>query len=140
MSQESATPDPVELARLGFDALNRGDVDGFLSTWAPGAVWDLNAWGIGSFEGMAAIRGFVEDWLGNYEDYLAEAEEIVDLGDGVVFVAYREVARPLRSEGNLERRRAQVSLFVEGRVERFTTYTDIAEARAAAERLAESRG
>ena len=108
MHEESATPELVELTRLGFDALNRRDVDGLLSNWAPDAVWDLNAWGIGTFEGVAAIRGFVEDWLGNYEDYLAEAEEIVDLGGGVVFVAYREVARPLGSEGNLERRQAQV--------------------------------
>src|SRR6476620_5823009 len=93
-----------------------------------------------TFEGVAAIRGFVEDWLGNYEDYLAEAEEILDFGDGVVFVAYREVARPVGSEGNLERRQAQVLLSVEGRVVRATTYTDIDQARAAAERLAEERG
>jgi ketosteroid isomerase-like protein len=139
MHEESETPDLVELTRLGFDALNRRDVDGLLSNWAPDAVWDLNAWGIGTFEGVASIRGFVEDWLGNYDGYLAEAEEILDLGDGVVFVAYREVARPIGSEGNLERRQAQVLLFVEGRVERFTTYTDPNEARAAAERLAGER-
>jgi len=140
VSQESTTPDPVEGVRRAFEALRRRDVDEFMSTWTPDAVWDLNAWGIGSFEGLAAIRGFVEDWLGNYEDYLAEAEEIFDLGDGVVFVAYREFARPLGSEGNLERRQAQVLLSVEGRVERATTYKDIDQARAAAERLAEERG
>ena len=133
------SPDLVEPVRLGFDALNRRDVDGLMSNWAPDAVWDLNAWGIGTFEGVAAIRGFVADWLGNYEDYLAESEEILDLGRGVVFVAYREVARPLGSEGRLERRHAQVVLFVQGSVERFTTYTDIDEARAAAERLAKER-
>jgi len=122
VSQESTTPDPVEGVRRAFEALRRRDVDEFMSTWTPDAVWDLNAWGIGSFEGLAAIRGFVEDWLGNYEDYLAEAEEIFDLGDGVVFVAYREFARPLGSEGNLERRQAQVLLSVEGRPRSFFGY------------------
>jgi hypothetical protein len=40
-----------------------------------------------------AIRAFLEDWLGTYEEYLAEVEEVLDLGHGVVFVAYREDGR-----------------------------------------------
>ncbi len=57
-----------------------------------------------------------------------------------MFIAYREVARPLGSEGRVERRQAQVALMEQGSVRRLTTYTDIDEARAAADQLAESRG
>ena len=137
MSQESTTPD---LVRRGVDALNRRDFDALLRLYAPDAELDFNAWGIGTFEGLTAIRGFAEDWLGNYEEYLAGAEKILDLGHGVVFVAYREVARPMASQGRLDRRQAQVTLLREGSIERMTMYADPDEARAAAERLARERG
>ena len=139
MLEESTTPDLVERVQQTFDALSRRDLDVMLSLWAADGVWDLNAWGIGTFEGLAAIRGFVEDWRGNYEEYLAEPEQIVGLGNGVAFVAYREVARLVGTEGRLERRQAYVSLERDGLVERVTMYADIDEARAAAERLAEER-
>ncbi|HTQ68489.1 MAG TPA: hypothetical protein VMI13_07330 [Solirubrobacteraceae bacterium] len=60
----------------------------------------------------------------------------------MVFVAYREVARPMGGEGHLERHQAQVSLWVEGRIARLTSYADVEDARAAATaaRAAISRG
>jgi ketosteroid isomerase-like protein len=103
-------------------------------------VWDFNAWGIGTFKGRPAIRRFLEDWLGSYEEYRAERDETLDLGHGVVFIAYRERARPAASHAHFESRRGLVALVRDGLVERFTLYTDIDEARAAAERLAEERG
>ena len=41
--------------------------------------------------GMAALRGvggdswLLEDWIGAYEEFEVEPEEILDLGNGVVF-------------------------------------------------------
>jgi len=140
MSEESTTPNQVERTRRDFEALSRRDMDGFMGNWATHVVVDLNAWGIGTFEGAPAARVLFEDWQGNYEAWQIEAEEILDLGDGVVFVAYREVARPLNSAGHLERRQAMVSAWAEGKLIRLTGYTDINEARAAAERLAVERG
>ena len=138
MPEESTTPD---LVRRGYEALNRRDFDALLRLYAPDAELDFNAWGVRTFEGHAAIRGFAEDWLGSYEEYRAEADEILDLGDGVVFVAYRERARLAGTEANLERRQAYVaSLQPNGLVKRLTWYTDIDEARAAGERLAQERG
>jgi ketosteroid isomerase-like protein len=136
--EESTMPD---LVRRGIEALNRRDFDALLRLYAPDAELDFNAWGIGTFKGHAAIRSFVEDWLGSYETYRDEADEILDLGHGVVFVAYRERARLAGTEANLERRQAYVaSLQPDGLVERQAWYTDIDEARAAAERLAQERG
>jgi ketosteroid isomerase-like protein len=123
-----------------FGAANRRDLDVALSFYAPDAVWETVSLGT-SFEGVAAIRGFLEDWLSAYERYEMEPEEIVDLGNNVVFVVVRLTARPIGSAGSaLVRRRPLVFVWVEDMVARVTAYADsIDEGRAAATRLAESR-
>lgn len=141
MSEQSVTPDLVELTRRIFEAADRRDFDAVLSFCAPDAVWE--AVGLGtSFEGVAAIRGFLEDWLSAYEEFEMEPEEILDLGNGVVFVGTRLTGRPVGSPGSaLMRRRPLVFIWVEGFLARVTSpSSDIDGGRAAAERLAESRG
>jgi ketosteroid isomerase-like protein len=64
VSQESTTPDLVELTRRAFEAGSRHDIDAVMGFYAPNAVWDLSNVGIGTFEGVAAIRSFAEEWLG----------------------------------------------------------------------------
>jgi ketosteroid isomerase-like protein len=140
MSEESTTPDLVELTRRMMDALNRRDLDAYMGFYATDAVFDLSDVGIGTFEGVAAIRAFFDDWHRNWEDYLVEVDEVLHLGHDVVFTAYREEGRLVGSEGRVEQRRGRVALWVQARVERVTNYLDIGQARAAAERLAESRG
>jgi hypothetical protein len=49
-------------------------------------------------------------------------------------------ARPAGSNGHVRLRYAAVSVWREGVIVRTTNYSDIDEARAAAERLAETRG
>jgi len=61
-------------------------------------------------------------------------------GHGVVFPAYREDGRPVDSDGRVERRQAQVTVWAAGVIERSTVYTDVDEAGTAAERLAQERG
>jgi hypothetical protein len=39
-----------------------------------------------SFEGVTAIRSFLEDWLGSYVEYESGQEKGKDMGNGVVFV------------------------------------------------------
>jgi ketosteroid isomerase-like protein len=139
MPEESTTPDLVESVRVMFGAVARGDFDTFLSFYAPDAVLDAVEVGE-TFEGLAAIRGFLEDWFGNYEEYEVEPEEILDLGGGVVFAVTREGGRPAGSPGRVEQRVAFVIEWVGGMVARFTADYDINRTRAAAERLAEERG
>ena len=69
-----------------------------------------------------------------------EAEETLDLGNGVGFRVLFQKGRPVGSGGELELRYAAVSVWDDGRVVRMTNYGDIPEARAAAERLAENGG
>ena len=82
MSEESTTPDLVELVRMQFEALNRRDLDGVMSSVAEDAVLDGR---VEVLEGRAAIRGFLDEWFGAYEELDYELEEVSHLGGGVVF-------------------------------------------------------
>ena len=95
--------------------------------------------GLEVYEGRAAIGRFFEDWWGAYETSEARAEEIVDLGSGVTLAVVVFNARLSGSGGAVRFRYAAVTVWVEGAVSRETNYTDIDEARAAAERLAAER-
>ncbi len=140
MSEESTTPDLVELTRRVFEASSRHDVDAARSFYAPDAVFDLSDVALGTFEGVAAIASFLEDWWGTWGDHLTEAEEVVDLGHGVVFSRVWEDGRMAGSDSHVQQRRGWVVVWVEDVILRATAYLDIDEARAAAERLAEERG
>jgi ketosteroid isomerase-like protein len=138
MSDES-TPDLVELVRRFTEAANSG-LEEFVSFHAPDAVWDMAPYGMGTYEGLAAIRSFYEGWLDAFEDFAAEAEDVFDLGNGVAFSVFVQTGRPRGSSGEIRVPYATVTVWVEGLVVRVTMYDDIDEARAAAERLAEERG
>ena len=136
MSEESTTPDQVELVRGLVDALDRCDVDTVASFHARDAVLEA---AVGRFEGVAAIRGFSEDWLANYEEFAATLEEVRNLGSGVTFSVIRQQGRLVGSSGHVQLRNAMVNVWVDGVIARTITGPDIDEARAAAERLVEER-
>jgi hypothetical protein len=69
-----------------------------------------------------------------------EADEDVNLGRGITFAVLRGEGRPRGSSGDVRFRFASVAIWGDGVIERETTYIDIGEARAAAERLAQERG
>ena len=138
MSEESTTHDLVELMGRTFEAANRRDLDAVAGSFAEDAIFDGRAAGA-LFEGRAAIRRFLEDWFGAYEELEVGLEEVRDLGNGVVFAVVIQNGRPAGSAGHLRQREGWVFVWVRGLIARLTAY-DIDEARAAAERLAESRG
>ena len=141
MSQESTTPDLAELTRRFVETWNRRDLDAWMGFFAPDAVWEVPALGT-SVEGAAAIRSFGEEWLIAFAEYEVQAEEILDLGNGVVFAGTRQTLRAARSTGGALLQEVWVYAFVwvEGMLVRSTIYGDPDEARVAAERLAEERG
>jgi hypothetical protein len=110
-----------------------------LSNFGPTSVWDSTAVGLGIHDGLASIREHLEGWIGSYEEFEIEQEEVLDLGDGVAFGVERQTARLVGSTAYVHLRYAVVALWVEGLIERLMTYTDIDEGRAAAERLARER-
>jgi ketosteroid isomerase-like protein len=136
MSEESTTPDLVELVRKQVEALDRGDFNGVMSSVAEDGVLDGRA---DLIEGRAAIRGFLEEWFRAYEELDFELEEVSDLGGGVVFAVVIQDGRLVGGDGRLRQREGWVYLWVGGSIARLTT-SEVDEARAAAERLAEERG
>src|SRR2546426_9618482 len=98
MSQESTTRDLVERWRQMEEAFLRRDFDAMISFFAPDAIWDVSSAGIGRFEGAAAIRRFLEDWTGSYQEY-EHQPEAQDLGNGVGFAVILLDARPADSAG-----------------------------------------
>jgi ketosteroid isomerase-like protein len=136
---EKSTTDLVELVRRSAEPANSRDFEGLMHFWAPNAVWDLSPMGLGTYEGDA-IRKFFEDWIGAYDEFQMEVEDVRDLGNGVALAEVVQTARPAGSTGSVQICYVAVSIWAAGLIERNTNYGDIDEARAAAERLAEERG
>lgn len=139
MSEQSATPDLVELSRQRFAAVNRRDLDAVLSFFAADAVWDMSPIDMGVFEGHAAIRDALENWWDTFPGIVSELDEALDLGNGVLFQAVTQRGPAAGSTGDIRQRSGRVLLVVDGLIETLTSYNDIEQARDAAERLAEER-
>jgi ketosteroid isomerase-like protein len=141
MSGESTTPDLAERLLQGLEAVNRRDPDALLSVHAPDAVWDFSQRGVGTFEGSAAIRGFLTDYFDSFDDLVYVLEQTHVLDNGVVLTVVSQQARPVGVAGHVHTREGWVFSFsTDGMIVRLSTYEDIQQARAAAERLAEERG
>jgi uncharacterized protein (TIGR02246 family) len=138
MAEESTTPDLVELVGRAFEAANRRDLDAVASSFAEDATFDGRVVA-DSFEGRAAIRRFLENWFGAYEELEFMLEEVRNLGNGVVFAVVVQNGRPAGSAGHLRQREGWVFVCIRGLIARLTTY-EVDEGRAAAEGLAEERG
>lgn len=137
MSEESTPADLVELTRRVFEAGNRSELDLVVSFYASDASFDMSPMGLGTFEGRAALRAFLEDWFSAYDRYHVEAEEIVELANGVTLSIVSQKGRLAGSDGVIDLRYAAVAVWRAGQVVLTTNYADIDEARAAAERLAQ---
>ena len=129
----------AELVRRSSEPANTRDYEEMMRYWQPDGVWDLTPLGLGAYEGGAAVRGFLEDWFGAYDDLRIEIEEIRDLGAGVAFVVLAQSARPAGSVGSVALRYASVAIWRDGLIVRCTQYSDIDQARADAAKLAEQR-
>ncbi|MCW3026834.1 MAG: SnoaL-like domain [Solirubrobacterales bacterium] len=137
MSEESTIPDLAELTRVVFEAVNRRDIDAVMSFFAPDAFLA----GFEVVEGRAAIRGFLDEWFGYFAELRFEVEEFVVLDDGVVLAVVHQEGRPVGVDGQVHQREGwAIHWSADGLLVRLTTHTDIDEARAAAERLAQERG
>jgi uncharacterized protein (TIGR02246 family) len=137
MSEESMTPDLVELMGRAFEAANRRDLDAVAGSFADDATFDGR--GVPDhYEGRAAIRSMLEEWFGAYEELEFGLEEARDLGNGVVFAVVVQSGRPAGSAGHLRQHEGWVFVWVRGLIARLTTYP-VDQGRAAAERLAEER-
>jgi len=128
MSQEN-----VELTRLGYEAVNRGDIDGLLDLCAPDVEWhDPLAIDTSAVTGKDAIRAFFETVMEPWEQLRREPEEIIDLGRDRVLVLFHMTGRGKRSGIEVEGRGGDLLTIREGRLARWVAYPDRAQALEAA--------
>jgi ketosteroid isomerase-like protein len=81
MSQEN-----VEMVRRGYEAVNRGDVEGILARMAPQIRYDLSerVFNPAVYEGHDGVRRMIEDMGEVWDDFHLEPLEFIDAGDKVV--------------------------------------------------------
>ena len=95
MSQEN-----VEIARLAYEAFNRGDIAGVLDLGAPDVEWqDLAVIDTRVATGKAPVGAFFETVMEPFEDVRREPEEIIDLGGNRVLVLFHTTGRGKGSGG-----------------------------------------
>ena len=86
----------------------------------------------GTFHGHDGIRSFLREWLGTWDDYSFEVEDIVAGAGGRVLVLFRERGRGKGSGVEVELRPGGVWTVAGGEVIRYRGYVDRDEAARAA--------
>ena len=142
MAEESTTPDLVALARQAYVAYNREGITGILRYLAPDVEWrnpteSPNAGVFIGHKGVVEWQGMVD---AAFKEMHFEPEWIDQLPPGQVLASVRFRFRSPTSDVQLEVPFAHLMTWRDGKVTRFRMYTDIDEARTAAERLARERG
>ena len=82
MSQEN-----VEIVRRGYEAFNRGDIDGVVGFLAPGFEYVASGLvpGVGGvYRGAEGLKGFAQAFWAEFDDPHIEVHELIDAGDQVV--------------------------------------------------------
>ena len=123
----------VDLARKGYEAFARGDLDGVLDMMDP----DIEAHNpvevpeASVHRGREAVRRDWEQAIELFDDFSIEVEDYLDAGDElVVFLRYR--ARARGSAAEIDTPMAHVLTFREGRAIRLRQYLDRDQALEAA--------
>jgi hypothetical protein len=136
---EQAGRELLERLRESMEAANRRDFDRAMEPFAADACFDVSAAGVGRFEGAAAVRSYIEDWVGAYEWQRLSDWQGSDLGNGVVFAEVEFDGRPRGSAAYVRERWAFTVLWSAGRIATVIARGDLEDARKDAERLAASR-
>ena len=123
MSQEN-----VEVVQRMYEAFGRGDIDAVRSAFDPEVVIDATHRVDGRIgHGREELIAIVSEWLGAWEEWHEEIEEMRDLGDRVLVVSTQ------RGHGKgsgiaWENRFAMLFDVANGSITRWTVYDDVGEA------------
>jgi ketosteroid isomerase-like protein len=127
MSEEN-----VEIVRQMLEAFHSGDTKDALSFFDPAVVVDVSRrvdGGIG--HGREELNAIITRWVGTFDEWREEIEEIRDLGSQV-YVASMQRGRGKGSGVEVENRYAVLYEIDGGKITRFTAYYTTTEALEAA--------
>jgi ketosteroid isomerase-like protein len=121
----------VEKIRRANAALNAGDDEGVLADFHPDVEWRdlMHAPDVPErVRGVAAVRAILDQWHEAFDEFTAEIDEYLDVGESVVCVTHWR-AKGKESGVAIDLRAADVYEFVDGEVVRVTQgYPDRAAA------------
>ncbi len=127
MSQEN-----VEVVRRIYEAFGRGEADAALAYFDDEVVMDASHRVDGRVgHGQQELISILAEWLGAWDDWREEVEEIRDLGDRVM-VTSTQRGRGKGSGVEWENRFAMLYEIRRGKVARWTIYDDLSDALEAA--------
>jgi len=120
MSQEN-----VEIIRDAAAAFNRGDPDSWFESMADdidyraaeGALDDR-----GPILGKDALRAYVQDWLGTFDDFRSEPVELIDAGEDRVIAVLRISGRAKQSGVETDLTYAAIYTIRDGKIARGREY------------------
>ena len=122
----------VEAVRRGVEAWARGDIDAMLAVYDEEVeVVDSERAGPGPFRGHDAFRSWLAEWMEAWDEYTAEIEGLVDVGDHVVLFQHH-LGRAKGSGIELDQRGALLLGVRDGKVILHRPYTHRKEALEAA--------
>ncbi len=126
MSQQN-----VEIVRTCLWAFDRGDYAAALETLHPDISYELTHFPDGQvYRGHDGVREAFRIWLGTWEDYRQERDEVIDAGDEVI-VPTREYGRGKGSGLQLDRLTYGIWTLRDGEVIRIRFCSSKTEALAA---------
>ena len=118
MSQEN-----VEIVRGSIESFQRGDYAGAMAPLHPEIEYDMTHFPDGKvYRGHDGVREAFRIWLGTWEDYRQELDEVIDAGDDEVIALVRESGRGKGSGIELERGTAGVWTLRDGKVVQIRFY------------------
>ena len=119
--------------RDAIDAINRGDVDGFLAGTHVDFEWKVLEESplAGTYRGQEEVRAYVQEWLNTFDDVRIDVEELVEINDRVLVVV-RGSGGGKASGVEVTNRFCQLWTVCEGGPTRMCEYPTREEARAAA--------
>jgi len=130
----AVSDDRITIARRGFDAFNRGEVEELVALSHPDCEWlpfraQLEG---GAYRGHDGIREFARDMAEDWESFVVEMDETCQFGDNVLIVGrVRALARG--SGVTVENRSGFVLEFDGDRIRRLVSFSDPDAARQAAQ-------
>jgi ketosteroid isomerase-like protein len=128
MSEEN-----VEVVRQAYDAYSSGDAEVALDHFDPDVVVDASRTqlDIGIGHGREQVRRFVTSWVGTWDEFHEEIEEMRDLGSRVLVLSVQD-GRGKGSGVEVEARWAFLYDVQGGKITRVAVYRELAEALEAA--------
>jgi ketosteroid isomerase-like protein len=127
MSEEN-----VEIVKQMYEAYHGGDAEGALAYFDPEVIVDASRrLDGGTGQGREYLTRIITSWVGTFEEFREEIEEMRHRGDRV-FVAIRQRGRGKGSGAEVENLYALIYEIRAGNITRMTLYNDEAEALKAA--------